>query len=45
MLQRLVASKKHNVKMENKRIAILLATYNGERFLREQIESLYAQSL
>lgn len=45
MLQRLVASKKHNVKMENKRIAILLATYNGERFLREQIESLYAQTL
>lgn len=24
--------------------AILLATYNGERYLREQIESLYAQS-
>ena len=30
--------------MENNNIAILLATYNGERFLREQIESLYAQT-
>lgn len=30
--------------MEKKKIAILLATYNGERYLREQIESLYAQT-
>ncbi len=31
--------------MENKKkTAILLATYNGESFLREQIDSLYAQT-
>lgn len=31
--------------MDKKTIAVLLATYNGERFLREQIESLYAQTI
>lgn len=30
--------------MDNKTTAILLATYNGERFLRQQIDSLYAQT-
>lgn len=30
--------------MEKKSIAILLATYNGVQYLREQIESLYAQT-
>lgn len=28
----------------NQHIAILLATYNGEKYLREQIESLFAQT-
>ena len=31
--------------MDKKTIAVLLATYNGERFLREQIETLYAQTI
>ena len=31
--------------MGNKTIAILLATYNGERFLHQQLDSLYAQTL
>ena len=31
--------------MDKKTIAVLLATYNGERFFREQIESLYAQTI
>lgn len=31
--------------MDKKTIAVLLATYNGEQFLREQIESLYAQTI
>lgn len=30
--------------MKKKEIAILLATYNGERFLREQLDSLMSQS-
>ena len=30
--------------MSEKKIAILLATYNGARFLREQLESLFRQS-
>lgn len=30
--------------MKNKSTAILLATYNGAHYLREQIESLYAQT-
>lgn len=30
--------------MKSKEIAILLATYNGGKFLKEQIDSLYAQS-
>ena len=30
--------------MKNNNIVILLATYNGERFLKEQIESLYEQT-
>ena len=30
--------------MDNARIAILLATYNGERYLREQMDSLFRQS-
>lgn len=30
--------------MKEETIAILLATYNGERYLREQIDSLYAQT-
>lgn len=29
---------------ENVRIAILMATYNGEKFLREQIDSLFTQT-
>lgn len=30
--------------MNNKRISIAIATYNGERFLREQLDSLYSQT-
>lgn len=30
--------------MEKTTTAILLATYNGARYLREQIESIYAQT-
>ncbi len=30
--------------MKLRPIAVLLATYNGERYLREQIESIYAQT-
>lgn len=30
--------------MESTKTALLLATYNGERYLREQIDSLYAQT-
>ena len=30
--------------MENSTIAILMATYNGEKFLKEQIESILAQT-
>lgn len=30
--------------MNKKSIAILLATYNGERYLQEQLDSLYAQT-
>lgn len=33
-----------NDRAEKKKIAILLATYNGERYLAEQIESIRAQS-
>lgn len=35
---------KINEKMKKKSTVILLATYNGARYLREQIESLYAQT-
>ena len=31
--------------IEGKRLSIVIATYNGERFLKEQIDSLYAQTL
>lgn len=30
--------------MKRKRLAILLATYNGERFLQEQLDSIYRQT-
>ena len=30
--------------MENKKVAILMSTYNGEKYLKEQIESLLAQT-
>ncbi len=30
--------------MNRKRLAILLATYNGERFLQEQLDSIYRQT-
>ena len=30
--------------MKKKRLAILLATYNGERFLQEQLDSIYRQT-
>lgn len=33
-----------NKKMSNKKIAILMSTYNGECFLREQIESILHQN-
>ena len=29
---------------ENSRVQVLMSTYNGERFLEEQIESLLSQS-
>ena len=29
---------------ENNRVQVLMSTYNGERFLEEQIESLLSQS-
>ena len=28
---------------ESRKVAVLMSTYNGEKFLREQIESLFAQ--
>jgi len=34
-----------NVKMKKKLISVLLSTYNGERFIKEQIESIKNQSL
>lgn len=30
--------------MENKKVAILMSTYNGEKYLKEQIESLLSQT-
>ena len=30
--------------MQTEKIAILMATYNGEKYLREQIDSLFAQT-
>lgn len=31
--------------MANKKLSVVIATYNGEKFLREQLDSLYAQTL
>ena len=30
--------------MENKKVAILMSTYNGERYLTEQVDSLLSQT-
>lgn len=30
--------------MESQKVQVLMSTYNGERFLREQIESILNQS-
>ena len=32
-------------KLQSPQIAILMATYNGEKYLKDQIESLYAQTV
>lgn len=29
---------------ESKKISIVIATYNGEKYLREQLDSLYSQT-
>ena len=33
----------HNIRMNQKKVLVFLSTYNGERFLREQIDSILAQ--
>ena len=35
---------KEEIRDMSDRISVAIATYNGERFLREQLDSLYAQT-
>ena len=30
--------------MENKKVAVIMSTYNGERFIREQLDSIVNQT-
>ncbi|MHB1657182.1 MAG: glycosyltransferase family 2 protein [Burkholderiales bacterium] len=32
------------IKMENNRISVAMATYNGEKFLRQQLDSIFSQT-